>query len=70
MMTSRLIIISSVLFLATSCKKGRTCVCGHPQIDWYYAETYRGTKESANTKCKNLDKDFKQKDPKYSCSIE
>jgi hypothetical protein len=69
-MTSKLIFISLLFALTTGCKKNRTCACGHPRMEWYYEEIYRGTKESASAKCKNLDKKFKQEDPEYSCSIE
>jgi hypothetical protein len=68
-MTSKLIIISILFALTTSCKKERMCFCSHPRIDGGYSETYKDTKKSATSKCTDLDKKWKEKDPEYSCQL-
>jgi hypothetical protein len=69
-MTSRLIIISILFAVTAGCKKNRTCVCGHARMDGSWSETYKDTKKSAGSKCKNLDEKWKQEDPEYTCSLE
>jgi hypothetical protein len=68
-MTPRLIIIATLVFVTTSCKKERVCFCSHPLIDGGYSETYKDTKNNASSNCNDLDKKMKEKDSNYSCEI-